>query len=61
MSKKITPKGITFQPCDEQLVNEIIAYQNANGLPTFISAVRQLCNIAIKTEEKNNVDLRSKK
>ena len=42
-----TPKGLTFQSCDETLVAEIIDYQNLNGLPTFISAVRQLCKIAL--------------
>ena len=43
-----TPKGLTFQRCDKKLVLEILKYQEENGLPTFVSAVRQLCAIAIK-------------
>jgi len=43
-----TPKGLTFQKCDEKLVSNIIKYQEANGLPTFISAVRELCGLALK-------------
>lgn len=45
-----TPKGLTFQPCDEKLVMEIINYQEQNGLPTFIAAVRQLCNLALENK-----------
>lgn len=37
------PKGLTFQQCDERLVWDILKYQEQNGLPTFIAAVRQLC------------------
>ena len=43
-----TPKGLTFQSCDENLVAEIIAYQKQEGLPTFIAAVRQLCNLGLQ-------------
>ena len=45
-----TPKGLTFQSCDEYLVTKIIDYQDQNGLPTFIAAVRQLCNKALETQ-----------
>lgn len=48
MEYEYTPKGLTFQNCDEKLVCEIIKYQESNGLPTFISAVRELCNLALK-------------
>lgn len=46
-----TPKGLTFQSCDENLVAEIVKYQEENGLPTFISAVRQLCNLGLKSKD----------
>ena len=45
---KNTPKGLTFQICDENLVRDIIKYQEAKGLPTFISSVRQLCNLGLQ-------------
>ena len=45
---KVVPKGLTFQPCDERLVLDIMGYQEQKGLPTFIAAVRELCNEALK-------------
>ena len=48
---KNTPKSATFQHCDENLVAEILAYQENKGLPTFISAIRQLCNIALQEKD----------
>ncbi|MBQ8859268.1 MAG: hypothetical protein IJ012_05700 [Clostridia bacterium] len=48
--EQYTPKGLTFQPCDEKLVIEIIKYQERNGLPTFVAAVRQLCNLALESK-----------
>ena len=46
------PQSITFQTCDKNLLDEIIAYQEKNGLPTFVSAVRQLCNFALQEKNK---------
>jgi len=46
-NKKHTPKGLNFQACNEKLVAEIVKYQELHGLPAFISAVRQLCNLAL--------------
>lgn len=50
MSEKqqYTPKGLTFQTCDEKLVLKIVNHQEKNGLPTFIAAVRQLCSMALE-------------
>ena len=45
-----TPKGLTFQTCDEALVTRIIEYQNKKGLPTFVAAVRELCNFALNNQ-----------
>ena len=45
-----TPKGLTFQPCDEILVTHIIEYQENNGLPSFVAAVRELCNFALDNQ-----------
>ena len=45
-------KGLTFGNCDENLIKEIEKYQNDKGLPTFVAAVRELCNIALKSTTK---------
>lgn len=44
---RVVPKGITFQQCDERLVLDILKYQEQRGLPTFIAAVRELCDYAL--------------
>ena len=36
---------------DKDLIQKIIEYQKAHGLPTFISAIRKLCNDAIEIEK----------
>ena len=51
MSSKFKSKGVNFQKCDEQLVLEIIKYQEREGLSTFIAAVRQLCKLGLKNEK----------
>lgn len=48
-----TPKGLTFLACDEVLVTDIIKYQEENGLPSFVAAVRQLCSTALKNQKQN--------
>ena len=50
VKEKYTPKGITFQACDEGLVEKIIAFQEKNGLPTCVAAVRQLCYLALENK-----------
>ena len=44
-------KQVTFTDNDAELVKKIIEYQKAHGLPSFISAVRKLCNDAIEIEK----------
>ena len=44
-------KCAKFTEKDEELVAKIQEYQNAHGLPHFISAVRKLCNDALKVEK----------
>ena len=47
------PRQIKFgdSDSDKELVKRITEYQKAHGLPTFISAVRKLCNDAIEIEK----------
>lgn len=40
-------KQIAFGKKDEELVTKILTYQKEKGLPSFIEAVRQLCNDAL--------------
>ena len=40
-------KQIAFCKKDEELVRKILTYQKERGLPSFIEAVRQLCNDAL--------------
>lgn len=40
-------KIVTFIDRDKELVDEIKKYQEAHGLPSFISAVRKLCKDAL--------------
>lgn len=41
-------KGITFNKNDEKLIRQIEGYQKENGLPSFVAAVRKLCNDALQ-------------
>lgn len=40
-------KRITFCKKDEELIKRIVVYQKDKCLPSFIEAVRQLCNDAL--------------
>lgn len=44
-------KLVRFNENDKALVQKIAEYQAAHGLPSFISAVRKLCNDALKIAE----------
>lgn len=44
-------KGITFTDNDEKLIKKIINYQKDNGLPSFVSAVRKLCEDALQLKK----------
>lgn len=44
-------KQVTFNQNDEELVCRITEYQNAHGLSSFVSAIRKLCNDALKIAE----------
>ena len=44
-SKQLTEKEV------KELVDKIKEYQTAHGLPSFISAVRKLCNDALEIEK----------
>ena len=47
------PKQIKFTDSDSdmELVKKIIEYQKAHGLPSFVSAIRKLCNDALEIEK----------
>ena len=44
-------KIVNFGEKDKELVDKIKEYQTAHGLPSFISAVRKLCNDALEIEK----------
>lgn len=44
-------KQVTFNDNDEELIRKISEYQEAHGLPYFVSAVRKLCDDALKIKE----------
>ncbi len=46
-------KQVNFKDSDDdkKLVAEIIEYQKAHGLPSFISAIRKLCRDALAVEK----------
>ena len=44
-------KQIKFNDNDAELIRKIQEYQQAHGLPSFIAAVRKLCNDAIEIEK----------
>ncbi len=44
-------KQICFIESDTELIKKIQEYQKKHGLPHFISAVRQLCKVALETEK----------
>ena len=47
----IMSKGVTFGDKDTQLINRIVAYQKEKGISSFVEAVRQLCEKALKFNE----------
>jgi hypothetical protein len=44
-------KGVTFGDKDAQLIRRIVAYQKEKGISSFVEAVRQLCEKALKFNE----------
>ena len=44
-------KQVKFNESDKELIKTIVEYQKAHGLPSFISAVRKLCNDALEIEK----------
>ena len=44
-----TPKGLTFQPCDEILVTHIIEYQENNGLPCWGITERERPPLSVRS------------
>lgn len=44
-------KKVCFIEADTELIKEIQEYQKKHGLPYFVSAVRQLCKVALQTEK----------
>ena len=44
-------KLVKFTDKDIDLITKIKEYQKAHGLPHFVSAVRKLCNDALKVEK----------
>lgn len=46
-------KHLVFNDTEEDkgLIHEIMKYQKAHGLPSFISAVRKLCKDALEIEK----------
>lgn len=51
--KSIMAKHLVFNDTDEDksLIHEIMEYQKAHGLTSFISAVRKLCKDALAIEK----------
>ena len=44
-------KVVNFIDRDKELIKKISEYQNAHGLPSFVSAVRKLCADALEIEK----------
>ena len=44
-------RRITFLDSDNVLIAQIKEYQAANGLPSFVAAVRKLCRDALEIEK----------
>jgi len=44
-------KRVTFTDNDHKLIDKIISYQKENGLPSFVSAVRKLCEDALQLKK----------
>ena len=44
-------KQVNFKDSDKELIERIKEFQKAHGLPSFISAIRKLCNDALEIEK----------
>lgn len=44
-------KGVNFVDKDNELIRKIEAYQKEKGISSFVEAVRQLCEKALKFNE----------
>lgn len=44
-------KQITFNNNDQKLIKQIEEFQNSSGLPSFVSAVRKLCEDALQLKK----------
>jgi hypothetical protein len=44
-------RRITFLDSDKDLIEQIIEYQKAHGLSSFVAAVRKLCKDALEIEK----------
>ncbi len=44
-------RSVTFGDKDAQLIRRIVAYQKEKGISSFVEAVRQLCEKALKFNE----------
>ena len=51
-------KQIAFGKKDEALVRKILTFQKEKGLPSFIEAVRQLCNDALECNVNVKIKLK---
>ena len=45
------PKQITFNNNDQKLTKQIVGFQKSSGLPSFVSAVRKLCEDALQLKK----------
>ena len=54
-------KQTAFGQKDEGLVKQITAFQKEKGLPSFIEAVRQLCNEALECRVNVKISLKKEK
>lgn len=54
-------KQLAFGQKDEELVKKITAFQREKSLPSFIEAVRQLCNEALECSVNVKISLKKEK
>ncbi|MBQ9748964.1 MAG: hypothetical protein IJV87_00100 [Clostridia bacterium] len=48
-------KQITFNNNDQKLIKQIVEFQKSSGLPSFVSAVRKLCEDALQLKKNNKM------
>lgn len=51
-------KSITFTTGDEKLIKEIIAYQQEQGIKSFVETVRQLCKKGLSQNVSVKINLK---